>query len=47
MKAVIDARDQGCEVAFLQSTEMAYTVYARLGFETIFTYDLWGLPPVD
>ena len=46
MKAVIDARDQGCEVAFLQSSELGYTVYTRLGFATIFTYDLWGLPPV-
>jgi predicted GNAT family acetyltransferase len=46
MKAVIDGRDRGCVVAFLQSSEMGYTVYARLGFETIFTYDLWGLPPV-
>lgn len=46
MKAVIDGRDRGCEVAFLQSSEIGYTVYERLGFETIFTYDLWGLPPV-
>ncbi|MCH7899984.1 MAG: GNAT family N-acetyltransferase [Acidobacteria bacterium] len=47
MKAVIDARNQGCEVAFLQSSELGYTVYTRLGFATIFTYDLWGLPPVE
>ncbi len=47
MKAVIDGRDQGCNVAFLQSTEMGYPLYERLGFETIFRYDLWGLPPAE
>jgi hypothetical protein len=24
---------------------MGYSVYERLGFETIFKYDVWGLPP--
>ncbi len=47
MKAVIDGRDQGCDVAFLQSSEMGFSVYERLGFETIFKYDLWGLPPTE
>ncbi|MEE9533888.1 MAG: hypothetical protein V3W06_05680 [Acidimicrobiia bacterium] len=45
MRAVIDGRDRDCDVAFLQSTEMGYSVYERLGFETIFKYDVWGLPP--
>ena len=47
MKAVVDGRDRGCDVAFLQSSEMGYSVYQRLGFETIFEYQLWGLPPTD
>ncbi len=45
MRAVIDGRDRDCEVAFLQSTEMGYSVYERLGFETIFDYDLWQVAP--
>ncbi len=45
MRAVIDGRDRDCDVAFLQSTEMGYSVCERLGFETIFKYDVWGLPP--
>ncbi len=45
MRAVIDGHDRDCDVAFLQSTEMGYSVYERLGFEAIFKYDVWGLPP--
>jgi ribosomal protein S18 acetylase RimI-like enzyme len=45
MRAVIDGRDRDCDVAFLQSTEMGYSIYERLGFETIFDYDLWEVAP--
>jgi GNAT superfamily N-acetyltransferase len=47
MRAVIDGRDRECDVAFLQSSDMGYSVYERLGFETIFKYHIWGLPPAD
>jgi ribosomal protein S18 acetylase RimI-like enzyme len=45
MRAVLDGETQGCDVAFLQATEMGFPLYELLGFETIFTYELWGLPP--
>jgi GNAT superfamily N-acetyltransferase len=45
MRAVIDGRDRDCNVAFLQSTEMGYSIYERLGFKTIFDYDLWEVAP--
>ncbi len=44
MRAVQEGENQGCDVAFLQATEMGFPIYGRLGFETIFTYELWGLP---
>jgi len=47
MKAVLDSMERGCDVAFLQATEMGFPLYERLGFETIFTYKLWGLPPAS
>lgn len=31
-------RDAGCEIGALQSSEMAYSLYQRMGFETLVTY---------
>ena len=45
MKAVLDGMGRGCDVAFLQATEMGFPLYERLGFETIFTYELWDSAP--
>lgn len=36
LQALLDARDRGYRVGVLQSSEMGYTVYRRLGFATCF-----------
>ena len=40
-KAVLDGFETGATFAFLQSSQMGYGVYQRLGFETIETWSLW------
>lgn len=35
-------RDAGCQVGVLQSSEMAYSLYDRMGFETVVTYHHFG-----
>ncbi len=44
MKAVLDGRAAGCNLAFLQSSPMGYSVYERLGFEKIVEYNEWVSP---
>ena len=44
MRAAIDGRDAGCEVAVLQSSPMGYPVYDRLGFRTVVEYEEWVSP---
>lgn len=34
-------RDAGCKVGVLQSSEMGYPLYERMGFETVVTYHLF------
>ncbi len=36
LQALLEARERGCRVGMLQSTEMGYSVYRGLGFETCF-----------
>ena len=44
MTPVVDGGERGCDVAFLQSSEMGFPVYRRLGFETVVEYDSWTSP---
>ncbi len=44
MAAVVDGAEQGCDAAFLQSTEMGFPVYRKLGFETVVEYNQWTSP---
>jgi ribosomal protein S18 acetylase RimI-like enzyme len=36
LRALLDARRRGYRVGLLQSSEMGYNMYRRLGFETCF-----------
>lgn len=40
-EAVLGGKENGCEVAFLQSTAMGLSLYQGLGFRTIVEYDQW------
>lgn len=42
LAAVEGGREQGAEVAFLQSSQMGFGVYEKLGFETVVEYREWG-----
>jgi len=44
MATVVDGGERGCDAAFLQSSEMGFPVYKRLGFETVVEYDSWTSP---
>ena len=44
LRALLDARDRGYRVALLQSSEMGYNVYQRLGFKTCFMIKTY-VPP--
>jgi ribosomal protein S18 acetylase RimI-like enzyme len=44
LKALLEARDRGYRVALLQSSEMGYNVYRRLGFKTCFKIKTY-VPP--
>lgn len=38
-------REAGCNVGVLQSTEMAYSLYEQMGFQTVITYHHFELAP--
>lgn len=38
MRIVDDAAASGCDVAILQSSDMGYPIYERLGFRTVVEY---------
>jgi N-acetylglutamate synthase len=40
-QAAVDARRDGCRVSYLQSSEMGYPVYARMGYRRVTTYSEW------
>ena len=44
MRVALDGRAAGCDLAILQSTQLGYPVYERLGFETVVEYDQWAPP---
>jgi GNAT superfamily N-acetyltransferase len=39
--ALAEARDRGLRTSSLQSTKLGYPVYERLGYEPIFTIEMW------
>jgi GNAT superfamily N-acetyltransferase len=39
--ALAEARDRGLRTSSLQSTKLGYPVYERLGYEPIFTIQMW------
>lgn len=41
---LLQARNEGYRIGILQSSEMGYGVYSRIGFESIFQYKLFMLP---
>lgn len=46
LQALLDAREKGYHVGVLQSSEMGYNVYRRLGFETCFKIKTFVSEPV-
>ncbi|HJS20772.1 MAG TPA: GNAT family N-acetyltransferase [Anaerolineales bacterium] len=44
LRALLDARERGYRVGVLQSTEMGYNVYRKLGFETCFKIKTYAPP---
>jgi ribosomal protein S18 acetylase RimI-like enzyme len=42
LQALLDARERGYRVGLLQSSEMGYEVYRRLGFKTCFKIKTYG-----
>ena len=44
-QAAVDARREGCRASCLQSSQMGYPVYARLGYRTITSYSQWLAGP--
>lgn len=40
-----NGREDGCQVGVLQSSEMAYPLYVKMGFETVVTYHHFGPAP--
>ena len=44
LQALLDARERGYHVGLLQSSEMGYNVYRRLGFETCFKIKTYVRP---
>lgn len=40
-RALLDARERGCETTSLQATKMGRPVYARLGFRDLGAIDMW------
>lgn len=44
LRALLDARERGYRVGMLQSSEMGYNVYRRLGFQTCFKIKVYVHP---
>ncbi len=44
LRALLDARERGYRVGLLQSSEMGYNMYRRLGFETCFKIKTYAPP---
>jgi GNAT superfamily N-acetyltransferase len=42
-----DGFDAGCDVAVLQSSDMGYSIYERLGYRTVVEYHGFAEPPVE
>jgi GNAT superfamily N-acetyltransferase len=39
--ALVQARERGCTTSSLQATKLGYPVYQRLGYEAVFTLEMW------
>ncbi len=41
LRAAVDAKEDGCVQCFLQSSEMGYRIYEKIGFRKIVEYEMW------
>lgn len=41
MRAALDGREKGCLASYLQSSDMGFNLYRKLGFRHLATYNVW------